>query len=239
MNKIDKLSQLKELLDSNSISKEEFDKLKNDLLTTENESSDNNRGMSFQENFGKNNETHLTAPDVGNLYDLTKEEIKAVRDFLCKKMDMGAINDQYSDDENKFMDIHVITKPMSKTMGKVFKIGIVLILALIIIPPLVFGGDEENSSIKTSFNNCSELAHYVNNKRYSVLEAQWGSGNVGKPWDASAVGELKMKVNVSWSNIKCNGKPVNLTFENGHLGISDAFDKLPRGTSAPNCSDYE
>lgn len=238
MNKIDKLNQLKELLDSNSISKEEFDKLKNELLNGENDKPEK-KGMSFQENFGENNQTHLTAPLVGHLEDLTKEEIKIVRDFLHKKMDLGASNDQYSDDENKFMDIHVISKPMEKWKKKVFASIIGLTLAICIIPPLIFGGDDKSNSIKTSFNNCSELARYVNSRRYSVLEAQWGSGNVGEPWDASAVGELKMKVNVTWTNIKCNGKPVNLTFENRHLGISDAFDKMPRGTSAPNCSDYE
>lgn len=123
-------------------------------------------------------------------------------------------------------------KKYFKSIGSTLIVGAFLFLA--------FGsGDGESKEVKTSFKNCDELLEYVRYTSYSSLKSDWGEGNIGEPWDASAVGDLNMQVTVKWSNVKCNGKPVELKFKNRFLGLSDAFDKDPGDFESVYCGDYE
>lgn len=123
-------------------------------------------------------------------------------------------------------------KQYFKTIGSTLIISAFLFLA--------FGsGNDKPKEIKTSFQNCDELLEYVRYTSYSSLKSDWGEGNIGEPRDASSVGDLDMEVNVKWNNVKCNGKPVEITFKNRFTGLSDAFSKDPGNFQSVYCGDYE
>lgn len=130
-------------------------------------------------------------------------------------------------------------KQYLKTIGSTLIVGAFLFLA--------FGSDEtENSDansnsneVKTSFSNCDELLDYVRPKGYNTLKSDWGGGAIDEPWDASGVGELKMRVNVKWNNIKCNGKSVEITFVNNYTSLANSFDKNPGAFNSVYCGDYK
>lgn len=92
--------------------------------------------------------------------------------------------------------------------------------------------------VQKAFKNCDELLEYVQyESTYYSLTSGWGKGNVGEPWDASSIGEFDMQVIVEWNNVKCNGKPVSLRFENNYT--SDPFEKSPGDFIAVDCSEFE
>ncbi|MDP2386452.1 MAG: hypothetical protein Q8M29_08775 [Bacteroidota bacterium] len=117
---------------------------------------------------------------------------------------------------------------------------------LLLITILLFGcgsksskSSSDSNETPTNFTTCDELNSFVQYYSYSDLKAKWGEGKIDEPWDESGVGEMKMKVNVTWSNILCNGKPVTIMFTNAHSGIADAFEKTPNLFDGIFCDNYK
>lgn len=94
--------------------------------------------------------------------------------------------------------------------------------------------DSEPTS-KTNFNNCDEVVTYVSGLSYSTIVSKWGEGSIGEPWNANAgVGEIDVRVNITWNNVKCNGKSVVLTFH-----CPENFSKSPYGNSSVPCYEFQ
>lgn len=86
-----------------------------------------------------------------------------------------------------------------------------------------FKEEKDNKTFATK----EELWDFIKNYRYENLKQIWGEGEVGEPWDASGIGELRMRISVKWKDVKCMGKSVKIDFKNDFLEIKDAFDKSP------------
>jgi len=102
-------------------------------------------------------------------------------------------------------------------------------------------GETEKKKPKTSFKDCDELIDYVEGRTHDRLVYLWGEGNIGKPYASrpNSTSDIEMEVKVTWSNVRCNGKPVKLAFTNTWVeGVTNAYDKNPRRFVSVMCSDY-
>ena len=114
-----------------------------------------------------------------------------------------------------------------------------LILAITVITAIIMYGFEKKtksgSTKEVDFKNFStkeELGSFIEFKSYNDLKEVWGLGEIGEPWDASGIGELKMRVSVKWENVKCMGKSVKINFDNDFTDIKDAVEKNPGKVNA-------
>ena len=69
---------------------------------------------------------------------------------------------------------------------------------------------------------------HIQYESYDDLKAEWGNGTVGTPWDASGVGkEMDFEVSVYWENVKCEGSPIKITFQNNCTSVKDLLTPTP------------
>lgn len=71
----------------------------------------------------------------------------------------------------------------------------------------------ESVEKKTSFQSFEELDSYTHDKSYEKLKSLWGEGEMGEPWDASGVGELNVRMKITWKNVKYKGKPIVVEYK--------------------------
>lgn len=125
-------------------------------------------------------------------------------------------------------------KPASKG------VKVVIVVLIIGVVFLVISHNNQNPKSRgkgiysTNFATKDELYNHIRGSVYSSLKSEWGDGIVGEPWDVSAVGEMKMEVSVIWENVKCEGKPIQVTFKNDFDNIGDAFKKNPGAFTSYN-----
>ena len=119
-------------------------------------------------------------------------------------------------------------------MKKLLIVVVILFFVAHLIDESIMG--EEEKIVKTNFTNCKELYNYVKDENYNSLEKLWGTATLGEPWDASAVGELRMRIYATWYNVKINGQAVSLKFENRYYDLTDVMDKNPTKFIATECN---
>ena len=65
------------------------------------------------------------------------------------------------------------------------------------------------------FNSCDDLIKFARYKSLSQLNDEWEeTGVVSKPWDSDGMADnqLKWLCNVTWQNVRLNGKPVEIGY---------------------------
>ena len=217
--KVSSLKKIKELFDQGLLTSDEFDLMKKEILET-----------NYNDNLHKENESQ----------NISKYEENKSNPNPLEILNKTIIDTQESNNSN-YDSIKEIKTKNRFTLGNLTPI--LLILFIVVFGVFVFSkysNNKNNSSSsinsggkKTSFDNCIELVEYTRYKTYSDLKSEWGEGNIGEPWDASAVGDLNMKVKVRWSNIKCNGNTVEIMFVNGNI-----IDKMPTSYDGIFCDAY-
>ena len=99
-------------------------------------------------------------------------------------------------------------------------IGTLIIIFVFLF--LAFGSSDEQEEKKTDFSSKDEFYEYVKNKSYSDLKESWGEGEFSEPWDASGTGAGDFLIEVSWDNVKVEGKSVKVMFTNSGLEKNNA-----------------
>lgn len=101
---------------------------------------------------------------------------------------------------------------MTKQFYKTISSSLIVFFFLFI----AYGSGEKKEKIKTSFNNCDEILSYVKGKSYYKLKETWGEGNVRFSYNLGRGNVRYYKFIVKWNNIKCNNKPIELSFDTNY-----------------------
>ena len=214
--KLDKLNELGELLKSGTITQDEFNILKTELLNPQKQSEENPKltelrellesGVITQEEFENLKGELLTRKVTKAESNQVKKDLKAESNQIINKktpVDKPLAENQKS----------ILNKDQGKH-NRIFVVSLVLFFVVFVFYKNCDSGS--GNTIKTSFATINEAKDYVHYRKYEDLVKAWGEpSSLGEPYlQTLNDGNIKAFVYVRWNNITVEGKPMEIRFEN-------------------------